>query len=109
MLATSPSYVVLLSPTRARAGQRDSHSRSIHDNVTASGTDWTLSIVSVVACNVCRRAAEDPAPQVYYRYAATEEIKEMMLWAYPIKEAGGWRASVYSPARLLCARAEFHT
>mmetsp|Transcript_36721 Transcript_36721/g.58985 ORF Transcript_36721/g.58985 Transcript_36721/m.58985 type:complete len:181 (-) Transcript_36721:688-1230(-) len=24
--------------------------------------------------------------RVYYRYAATEEIKEMMLWAYPIKE-----------------------
>jgi hypothetical protein len=28
----------------------------------------------------------DLAPQVYYRYATTEEIKEMMLWAYPVKE-----------------------
>lgn len=24
--------------------------------------------------------------RVYYRYATTEEIKEMMLWAYPVKE-----------------------
>ena len=27
-----------------------------------------------------------PTFQVYYRYATTDEIKEMVLWAYPVKE-----------------------
>ena len=43
-------------------------------------------VLSCIRVNEQTTEPVHPTFQVYYRYATTEEIKEMVLWAYPVKE-----------------------